>query len=384
MKGWFGAFRNDGGPTLYSYTNRTPVTGDVRLITIFVIFCTIFTAFLIIFPGIRKEKLSTFLTVTLSLFVGTSIQVAQYGSSWHTTSATIIGSFSAFTKQRMTAEIGGYIGLMHINITYRHTPLNMDVADVEYNERFLWRTPYEMRNMFKEALARGAPFPIVSLVEYFSFHQEGFSWGTKYREAGYYATIMLWTSFASWILMNLLLIVVPRYGAYSMIFTGGCLLFTNLIYWKLLPSEPLVAHVDGSILIFNFGWNYWLVLIAGVTCFFSGIIISAIEFIFPHQFSTILEVDYDTPHDRHVIIEESFDTRNIRRKLSRREDSFGDRFLSQLSTKLNHDKREDTEGVINRGYVSHESSDITEEPAKNNNWSYSIPSAQRRLVRTSY
>lgn len=72
------------------------------------------------------------------------------------------------------------------------TPTNMDVADVEYNERFLWRTPYEMRSMFKEALARGAPFPIVSLVEYFSFHQEGFSWGTKYREAGYYASIMLW------------------------------------------------------------------------------------------------------------------------------------------------------------------------------------------------
>lgn len=31
--------------------------------------------------------------------------------------------------------------------------------------------------------------------------------------------------------------------------------------------------------------------------------------IFPHSFSTILEVDYDTPYDRHVIIEESFDTR---------------------------------------------------------------------------
>lgn len=55
MKGWFDAFRHDGGPTLYSYNNRTPVTGDVHLITIFVIFCTIYAAFLIIFPGIRKE-----------------------------------------------------------------------------------------------------------------------------------------------------------------------------------------------------------------------------------------------------------------------------------------------------------------------------------------
>ena len=62
---------------------------------------------------------------------------------------------------------------------------------------------------------------------------------------------------------NLLLIVVPRYGAISMIFTGMCMLLTNIMYWSLLPSEPLVAHVDGSILIFDFGWDYWLVLVAG-------------------------------------------------------------------------------------------------------------------------
>lgn len=55
MKGWFDAFRIDGGPTLYSYSNRTPVTGDVPLVIVFVIFGTIFTAFLVIFPGIRKE-----------------------------------------------------------------------------------------------------------------------------------------------------------------------------------------------------------------------------------------------------------------------------------------------------------------------------------------
>lgn len=55
MKGWFDAFRSDGGPTLYSYSNRTPVTGDVPLIIVFVVFGTLFTAFLVIFPGVRKE-----------------------------------------------------------------------------------------------------------------------------------------------------------------------------------------------------------------------------------------------------------------------------------------------------------------------------------------
>lgn len=31
----------------------------------------------------------------------------------------------------------------------------------------------------------------------------------------------------------------------------------------------------------------------------------AVDLTYPHRFSTILEVDYDTPYDRHVIIEES-------------------------------------------------------------------------------
>lgn len=70
-----------------------------------------------------------------------------------------------------------------------------------------------------------------------------------------------------------------------------------------------------------------LQLSAGVMCLLAGIIITAIDLIFPHQFSTILEVDYDTPYDRHVIIEESFDTRNIKRRVLKIEDTFGDRIM---------------------------------------------------------
>ncbi|KAL0122394.1 hypothetical protein PUN28_007247 [Cardiocondyla obscurior] len=385
MKGWFDAFRSDGGPTLYSYSNRTPVTGDVPLVIVFVIFGTLFTAFLVIFPGVRKERLTTFLTVTLSLFVGATIQVAQYGSSWHTSSATIVSSYSAFSRHKATADIGGYIGLMHINITYRLSPNSEQASgDAEYNERFWWRSSDEMISAFKQALYQGAPFPIVSLAEYFSLHQEGFSWGSRYREAGYYASIMLWTSFASWLMMNLLLMVVPRYGAYGMIFTGLCMLLTNLVYTTLLPCEPLIAHIEGSILSFNLGWNYWLVLSAGAACLFAGLVITAIDMIFPHQFSTILEVDYDTPYDRHVIIEESFDTRNVRRKVPKIEDSFGDRIMSQLSSKLQnrHAAKDDTEGVINRGYV-HELSEFPQEigdEASKSNWSYPFPPATRRTV----
>ncbi|GIY13222.1 dual oxidase maturation factor 2-like [Caerostris extrusa] len=57
LRGWFDAFRSDGGPTLYTFANRTPVTEDVRNVLIYVSFSTIFVAFLIVFPGIRKENL---------------------------------------------------------------------------------------------------------------------------------------------------------------------------------------------------------------------------------------------------------------------------------------------------------------------------------------
>lgn len=53
--------------------------------------------------------------------------VAQYGSSWHTSSATIVSSYSAFSKHKATADIGGYIGLMHINITYRRKYRKLDI-----------------------------------------------------------------------------------------------------------------------------------------------------------------------------------------------------------------------------------------------------------------
>lgn len=35
-----------------------------------------------------------------------------------------------------------------------------------------------------------------------------------------------------------------------------------------------------------------------------GSVIAVIDVIFPHKFSTILEVDYDTPYDRHIILQD--------------------------------------------------------------------------------
>lgn len=55
MKGWFDAFREEGGPTLYAYHNRTAVAADVPALALLVAALTLYIAFLAVFPGIRKE-----------------------------------------------------------------------------------------------------------------------------------------------------------------------------------------------------------------------------------------------------------------------------------------------------------------------------------------
>lgn len=71
------------------------------------------------------------------------------------------------------------------------------------------------------------------------------------------------SSFAAWLLMNILLVVVPRYGGYMMVLTGALMISTNILYYLLLPSRPLVIRFEDVLLTFSLGWCYWLVLVAG-------------------------------------------------------------------------------------------------------------------------
>jgi hypothetical protein len=142
-------------------------------------------------------------------------------------------------------------------------------------------------------------------------------------------------AFALWLLSNLLLIVVPRYGAYLVTLTGLTLLFCNYIYFQLLPARPLLIRMEQSVLSFSFGWSYWLVLVAGVLCVLLGGAVSIIDLVYPHKFSTILEVDFGTPFDRHTIIEDSQQTKKQKKTVPRLEEpqfsGFGSRILRRLS-----------------------------------------------------
>ncbi|KAH7961021.1 hypothetical protein HPB52_000780 [Rhipicephalus sanguineus] len=81
--GWFDAFRENGGPTLYTSDNRTSVSADRAEVLVYLAFFTLLAAFLAIVPGIRKERVITVVTVVFSLLVGASILIGVHGSRWH-------------------------------------------------------------------------------------------------------------------------------------------------------------------------------------------------------------------------------------------------------------------------------------------------------------
>merc|ERR1712178_443823 len=240
-----------------------------------------------------------------------------------------------FSKEKVMGTLGVNIGLNSVNVTLKALPIYNQSSDIDYNERFHWIGATQIREEYRAALLKGLPFPILTVGEYFTVDAEGFCWGRNYREAGYYTSIFLWMAFALWVLSNLMLIVVPRYGAYLVTLTGFMLLFCNLIYFRLLPARPLLIRLEQSVLMFNFGWSYWLVMVAGVLCVLMGGAVSIIDLIYPHKFSTILEVDFGTPFDRHTIINDSKETKKKKKNLPKLEEppsaGLGSRLLRRLS-----------------------------------------------------
>jgi dual oxidase maturation factor 1 len=250
--------------------------------------------------------------------------------------------------------LGVHIGLNSVNVTLKAMPIYNQSSDIDYNERFHWIGASQMKEDYRAALEKGLPFPILTVGEYFTVDAEGFCWGRNYREAGYYTSIFLWMAFALWVLSNLLLIVVPRYGAYLVTLTGFTLLFCNFLYFKLLPNRPLLIRLEQSVLTFSFGWSFWLVMVAGCLCVLMGGAVSIIDLVYPHKFSTILEVDFGTPFDRHTIIEDSQEMKKKKKNVPKLEEppsaGLGTRLLRRLSKRDRDGRSTHPEGHDNYAY----------------------------------
>lgn len=56
----------------------------------------------------------------------------------------------------------------------------------------------------------------------------------------------------------------PRFGAYMTMIMGGFMIVGNILFASIRNAEPLIIPFDaGTSLHPNFGWSFWLNLIAG-------------------------------------------------------------------------------------------------------------------------
>ncbi|XP_055352144.1 dual oxidase maturation factor 1-like [Paramacrobiotus metropolitanus] len=297
MRGWFDAFREGGGPTLYA-SQRIAATHDNILIGLYATFAALFLAFLLIIPGIRRNKVPTLVLLTASMFVLASIIICRFSPNWHVASSSILASYKRTTPQKLPGIIGVQIGLEFFNVTLQITEGNRSyesaagsdyssASDLQFNERYSWHEVEEVRKQYQESLERGLPYPILTVAEVLSMDAGSFAWGRSYRLAGYYAGIVLWSALASWALMNALFCLVPRYSGYFMLLTGGLLLACNTLYSNLLPAPGLTVRFEQGLLRFQYGWCFWMVLSAGLLCVVFGLGTLIVDYFFPQLLTEV-------------------------------------------------------------------------------------------------
>nr|CAD7398482.1 unnamed protein product [Timema cristinae] len=65
-----------------------------------------------------------------SVSLTTADHVTRYGSGWHVASTEIISSYRAFSREKIVAELGAFIGLGHVNITLRDAHWSVAVGEL--------------------------------------------------------------------------------------------------------------------------------------------------------------------------------------------------------------------------------------------------------------
>ncbi|KAI8797394.1 dual oxidase maturation factor 1 [Biomphalaria glabrata] len=298
----FDAFRKNGGPTYYDAVH---IPWETDLVTSGLIFSFVILAFsfYIILPGMAgKEKLFSFIRITLSLFIGAVILVSNFSMTWETASTSTLTKYKAGTGQEVNVSIGVNIGFRGINITLKGDDDQIIGETINYNEHFSWEGlqgrfgfgPFSGRfnQEYRAAQQRGLPLPILWIAEYFTIDGEGIRWGRHYRQAGWYSHIMLWLAFPLWLLSNILFFVLLRYGAYFLVLTGLSMIISNII-WATLRNvvDLVIPFTTHDKLEFSYGGSFWVCLITGIVCVVLGIVVFLMDKLCPTYVAAFFGVD---------------------------------------------------------------------------------------------
>ncbi|XP_065174923.1 dual oxidase maturation factor 1-like [Sycon ciliatum] len=290
----FDAFRGIPAPALYDEI-RNPVMGDVIVVGLLVAFAMIMASFVIgILPGVAgglMKKLSVFVRALFASFVGASILVCLFGDGWMVDEVTTYVYLKQFSTTEAHAEVGFHIGLRGMNITLKGKPEYQSfegnsTEQINYNEHYefgqlqgrLGFGPQAgiVSQEFRYAQLRGAPLPILWILEYFTLDGEDIRWGRNFRQAGYYCNLLMWSSFAFWILSILLFTTAIASACFLLGITGLLQIIGAGVYAGMRDQHgpPLIIPIaQGALMEPHYGWSFILTLFTGILCVLTATVI---------------------------------------------------------------------------------------------------------------
>ncbi|KAJ1355009.1 hypothetical protein KIN20_012119 [Parelaphostrongylus tenuis] len=264
---WFGGFAE---PSDYSNAEMPDINLPALIISS--IFAVPYLAFLVVLPGVREKRLITLAVFTEVALVGAVLAISLHFPGWAGGSARIVAQFRSHVNERMRAHVGVHVGLTNINITLRFEEMveldrsgsRIDMSQLYYNEKFDISGVSSMTSELHSAYLRGLPYPILSILEYFSLNQDSFDWGRHYRTAGHYTSAAISFSLACWLLATVCLLFVPHQFGVSMLATGFAALLACLLYLIMSPCQLEIGFVgtqgERVLMKMSFQWAFYCVL----------------------------------------------------------------------------------------------------------------------------
>ncbi|XP_011309827.1 dual oxidase maturation factor 1 [Fopius arisanus] len=310
----FGLARFEGFPSMFGH-NRTPVTVDLDEIFILFVFIVLLVTGLAVTLGYGKKKsLCAIFKVGVSVFIGGSLMISNYGQEWEVSHIETKTPYRAGVSTEIYAAIGIKIGLRSVNVTLKANPKpNTPLAGetIDYNERFPWTWDQGrfgfgpnsglLQRTFREAQRKGLPIPILWVVDYFIIDGENIRFGRFYRTAGWYCHILLWAALPAWILANIFLQSVGRYAAY---FTGlvGFLELLSCIIWASVRNPiPLEIPFEQATLKTTYGFSFWLALSTGILSLLIAAVLIVMDLRCPNVLSNFLGINILDQYDEYVV-----------------------------------------------------------------------------------
>ncbi|RCN43905.1 hypothetical protein ANCCAN_10106 [Ancylostoma caninum] len=296
---WFGGFTEPS-----DYANAVMPDVNIRAIIISSIFVIPYLAFLIILPGVREKRVVTLVIFTITALVGAVLAASLYLPGWTGGSAKIVSQLRSHVNERMRARVGVSVGLTTINITLRYEQMvkedslsRIDMSQLYYNEKFDISGVSSMAEELRSAYQRGLPYPILSILEYFSLNQDAFDWGRHYRTAGHYTSAAVSLALGCWSLAVVFLLLLPHFYNRAMLATGLSALLACLLYLVMAPCQLEIGFVgtEGKRIVMkmSFQWSFYCVFAVGLLAVVVGIFLMLLQHYRVYTLSTFLEARLD-------------------------------------------------------------------------------------------